>query len=162
MTPVAWAAASAPAIWTAICRASAMGNGDPRASGSGQPLLQRFAIDEFEQQKLHDTQRVAGVGFFEPVDRPDLGMVERGEHLRLAGEPRDAIRIAGEAARQRLQRDISAEFAIARAVDFAHSACRNRRHDLVRAQARTRLQRHVERGFAPARPAGGGTGSEKT
>ena len=60
-----------------------------RASGSRQPLLERLAIDEFEQQKLHGSQRVAGVGFFEPVDRPDLGMVERGEHLRLACEPRE-------------------------------------------------------------------------
>ena len=49
-------------------------------------------------------------------------MVERGEHLRLAFEAREAIRIEGERCGQHLERDIASEFRIARAIYFAHPA----------------------------------------
>ena len=49
-------------------------------------------------------------------------MIERGEHLRLALEAREAIGIGGERLGQDLDRDVAPELRVARAVDLAHPA----------------------------------------
>ena len=52
------------------------------------PLRQILALDE-----LHDEGRDVG-GVFEAVNRPDVWMIERREHLGFALEAREAIRRA--------------------------------------------------------------------
>ena len=49
-------------------------------------------------------------------------MIERGEHLRFALEPREPSGIARERLRQDLDRDLAIELGVARAVDLAHAA----------------------------------------
>ena len=52
------------------------------------------ALDQF-----HD-QRTDATGVFEAVDRGDVGVVQQGEDLRIAAEPREAIQIVHDGGRQ--------------------------------------------------------------
>ena len=63
-------------------------------------------------------------------------MIERGEGLRLALEPRETIGIRGERVRQDLDRDLATERRVRRPVHLAHSAVADRRGDFVDAEAR--------------------------
>ena len=76
---------------------------------------ERVTIDELENEVLN------AVGFFETVDGADVGMIHRGEHPRLALEPRETIRGAREGARQDFDGDIPAQLRVARAIHFAHA-----------------------------------------
>jgi len=58
-------------------------------------------------------------------------MVQRGEGLGFALEPRDPLRVLGERLREDLDRDPAIEFPIARAVAFAHPTRAERRENLV-------------------------------
>ena len=81
------------------------------------PLRQRVAFDQFEHQRL------PAVRLLKAVDRGNVRMIERGEHLRLAPEARQAVRIEFEGAREHLQCDVAMQFAVARAEHFSHPAC---------------------------------------
>ncbi len=73
--------------------------GDLLRDGEGlidgdRPL--RDAVSERRSfHQLHH-ERLHAVGFFEAVDRSDVGMVQRGEHFGFALEPRQAIHIGGD------------------------------------------------------------------
>lgn len=56
------------------------------------------------------------------VTAVNVRMVERGQHLRLPPEPREAVGIADELIGQDLQSDIPEELRIARLVDLSHTA----------------------------------------
>ena len=103
----------------------------------GDPIGERPAFDEFEDQKL------PALDFLEPVDRADVGMVERGEELRLAPEPADAFGIVDKAWRQRFQRDITIQPGVARAIDLAHPSDAEQRTNLVGPQPGSRREGHV-------------------
>ena len=60
-------------------------------------------------------------------------MVEGGEGVCFAGEPRQAIRIAGEGVGQNLQRNVAIEFRVARPIHLSHTARSEGGEDLVRA-----------------------------
>ena len=93
-------------------------------------LLVRFvAFDELHDEGVH-----AG-GFLEPVDRGDVGMVQRRKRLRFALEPRQTLRVRGERIGQDLDRDLAAETGIGGAVDRAHAAFADRRNDFVDAES---------------------------
>ena len=62
-------------------------------------------------------------------------MRERGDGLRFALEARAAIRIAGNAGRQDLDRDVAIEPRVARAVDLAHAAGADRGDHLIRPES---------------------------
>ncbi len=55
-----------------------------------QALGEILARDQLEHQER------GAVGFLEPVDRRDVGVVERGEQLGLALEARETLRVAGD------------------------------------------------------------------
>jgi hypothetical protein len=95
---------------------------DPPA---GQPLLQRFALDQLQHQ-----ERLT-VGLLQPVDRGDVRVVERGEELGLAPEPGETLRIARHLGGKHLEGDVAAELRVLRAVDLAHPPRAERGHDLV-------------------------------
>ena len=52
---------------------------------SRDALGQRLALDQLEHEET------LAVGLLEPVDGADMRMVERGEDLRFAPEPREAV-----------------------------------------------------------------------
>ena len=78
-----------------------------------------------------------------------LGMIEGGEHLRLAPESRQAVRIEFEGAREHLQRDVAIQFAVAGAEHLPHPADAQQRDDAIRSDARGPDEgRSGSRGFA--------------
>ena len=53
---------------------------------------------------------------------PTFGWFQRGEHLRFAAEPREAIGIVGDGRQQHFDRDVAIQLRIARAIHLAHPA----------------------------------------
>ena len=73
---------------------------------------ERPTFDEF-----HD-QRTQTVRLFQAMQRCDVGVVERRQHLRLTAESRDRIGIVQQLIGQQLQRDIPIEPRVAGAIDL--------------------------------------------
>ena len=80
MIPDPCAASSASAICCATASASERGSGPRRHA-----IVQRLALHQLEHQRRH----VAAV--FEPVDGPDVRMIQRCEQSCFAFEARHAI-----------------------------------------------------------------------
>ena len=121
--PFSCAASSASAICSAIRSASSIG-----IAPTLQPFGQRLTFDQF-----HD-QEVLAVRFLHAVERGDVWMVDRREHLRFALESRDAIRIGSEGVEDDFDGDAATELAVACAIDFAHATSAEHVRDLVRAE----------------------------
>src|SRR5215472_11983900 len=73
-------------------------------------ICKRWAFDKLQ----HERMRAAGI--LEAVDRGDMRVIERSEHLRFTPEPRDPVAVDGERLRQDLQRDIAIELRVAGAI----------------------------------------------
>ena len=58
-------------------------------------------------------------------------MVEGREDLRFALEPREPVRVGCKRLRQNLQRDVTIELGVSRAVDLAHTTGADLGQDLV-------------------------------
>jgi hypothetical protein len=101
------------------------------------PLVEAFTIDEFKDEEL------LAVRFLQPVDRADVRMIERSEDLRLTTEAHQTLGLVCERVRQSLQRNIATELCVSRAIDLAHAALPEERHDFVGAEATARSQGHV-------------------
>ena len=71
---------------------------------------------------------------FDTVDVRDVGMIERGQNLGFALEPREPLGIVREQIGQHLQRDVAAELRIPRAKHLAHPACADRADDFVQSK----------------------------
>ena len=110
-----------------------------------QPLGQSLARHE-----LHDEIEGA-VGFFQSVNRGDVGMIQRREELRFSPEPIDAQLIVCERFGQDLDGDVALELPIARGVNLAHAACAKQAQDPIRADRRScqRRSSHVIRPVPP-------------
>ena len=102
----------------------------------GQGAAKGFAFDEFQDETFDAT------GFFEAVNRADVGMIQRCQRASFAAEAGEAGRVAGEFSGQRFNCDVAPEFAIVGAVDFAHAADAEGRQNLVRSQLTPGLHRH--------------------
>jgi hypothetical protein len=98
----------------------------------------RIRAYQFEHQRLH------AVRLFEAVDRGDVRVVERGEHLRFPLEARQAIRVQREGLGQDFQRDVASELRIPRPVHLAHPARAEQVQNLVRAETCAGSESHVE------------------
>ena len=70
-------------------------------------------------------------------------MIQRGEHLRFALEPREAIGIVREGLGQHLDRDVAIQPRIARAIDLAHAARAEQRQDFICAETSAGREGHV-------------------
>ena len=66
-------------------------------------------------------------GFFEPVNRRDVRMVQSGQDVRFTPEAGHAIGIEREGVRQDLERDVAIQRGIAGAIHLAHPADAERR-----------------------------------
>ena len=103
------------------------------ASSSGiaplrDALRQILALDELHHERVH------AAGLLEPIDRRDVGMIQRRERLRLALEPRQAVGVRRERVRQDLDRDLAAERRVRRPIHLPHAAFADRRGDFVDAE----------------------------
>ena len=58
------------------------------------------------------------VGFFDPVDLRDVGMIQRCEHLRLPPEAGEAIGVGRERVGKDLQRDIAIQLRVVRQITW--------------------------------------------
>src|SRR5207253_7200621 len=97
---------------------------------------QRLAFHQFEYE------RVGLTAVLETVDRGNVRMIERGQHLRLALEACEAIGIERERVWDDLQRDVATELRIARAIHLAHAAGADGREDLVRTETGAGCESH--------------------
>ena len=79
---------------------------------------------------------------FDSVDRRDIGMIQRSQHLGLVLESRHALRVAGEGIRQHLECNVRASAWNRGAVDFAHAAGADGGRDLVWAEPFACAKRH--------------------
>ena len=69
-------------------------------------------------------------------------MVQRRQNARLTLETRHAIFVRGKVLGKHFDRDVPAEFGVARAVDFAHPAFSEKLEDLIMGELVTGLERH--------------------
>ena len=134
MMPFSWAASSASAICVASDYSVFEGN-----RTAGDAVGERLAVDELEDEHL------LTIDLFQPVDRADVRVVERRQHLRFAPEAREPFGSMGEAVRQRFQRDVTTQPCVSGPIDLSHTAGTERRQDFVRTEARTEGERHLAR-----------------
>jgi hypothetical protein len=83
--------------------------------------VKRYPLHQFQDQRA----------IFYAVDRGDVGVVERGQHLRLAEEARHPAGVGGESPGEDLDGYVAVEFGIGRAPHFAHTALAELRRDAV-------------------------------
>jgi hypothetical protein len=118
-------------------------------SASGVPLRRQRAGFElgFERLAFDEIHRdvARAVVLVETVNRTDVSVVQRGEELGFALEACEPIGVLRERARQRLDRNLTAELRISGAVNLAHPAGTERADDEVRAELSPRGQCHGRR-----------------
>ena len=99
-----------------------------------RPLLdairQRRPFDQFEDQRPN------ALGLRQPVDAPDVGVVQRGEDLGFPLEPRQAVGVGGERLGEHLERHVPVELGVAGLPDFAHPALADQADHFLRADLR--------------------------
>jgi hypothetical protein len=81
-----------------------------------EALLEVFSLDELESKERRP------LDLLEPVDRGDVRVVERGEKLRLASEPRQALGVLRDLCREHLDGDFTVESRVGGPVDLTHPA----------------------------------------
>ncbi len=100
-----------------------------RQSGSRPDLFRKiFAFDKLHHKGVH-----AG-GFLEPVDRGDVGVIERRERLGFALEPGESFRIGGKRTRQDLDGHLPAQRRVGGPPDLPHAAFADLGRDVVDAE----------------------------
>ena len=103
-------------------------------------LGERLSLDQLENERVNARM------LLQPINRGDVGMIERGERARLALEPSQPIRIGSKDDRQNLQRHIATKLGVVRAIHLAHAADAKDARDAIRAELRASQQRHVRLG----------------
>ena len=79
-------------------------------------VRQGWPFDEFEHQ------RPDALSLLQPVDAPDVGVVQRGEDLGFPLEAGQPVGVGRERLRQHLQRHVSVKLRVAGLSDFTHPA----------------------------------------
>src|SRR2546425_13340143 len=108
MIPFVCAASSASAIWRLRGNASLIGIG-PAATRSANV-------------GPSTNSRTSAIGFLDSVDRGDMGMIQGGQHTRLAFESQQPFGIERKGSGENLDGYIPAKFGVPRAVDLTHTA----------------------------------------
>ena len=89
------------------------------------------------------TRACAPVDFFKPVDRGDVGMIQRRECPSLALEPRHALEISRERIGKDFDGDLAAERRVGRSVDLSHPPFADRHSHFVDAETGAGSKCHV-------------------
>src|SRR5262245_15500009 len=76
-------------------------------------------------------------GFFKPVDRRDVRMIQGRERLSFPFKAREAFGILGKRVRQHFDCHLAAEISVDGPIDRAHTAFANLHGDFVRAETGT-------------------------
>ena len=84
----------------------------------------------------------AAVRPFEAINLRDVGMVQRGERLRLTLESRQPVGLMGKAVGQRLDGDLASKVGIERAINLTHPALADLGDDFVGPDASARYEGH--------------------
>jgi hypothetical protein len=84
---------------------------------AAQTLGQRVPLDQFENERMD------ALAPFQPIDRADVGVIERRQHPRLVLEPGEPFGIGPEGRWQDLDGDVAPELGVPRPV----CPCRLRR-----------------------------------
>ena len=113
---------------------SRLANGD---RATPRPLSKRLAFEQLG----HDERRTAISA--DVVHREDVRVVQRRGRAGFLLESMEAIDVGRECAGQYLDRNVTPEPRIARAIDLAHAAHSDLGGDLIRAEARSRGQGQV-------------------
>ena len=133
MTPCSCAASSA----SEICPRDRQGFAD-RNRALRDAIRERGTLDEFEDKRM----RRATV--LEAVNRGDVRMIQRRQHLGFAPESREPIRIQRERFGQHLQRHVAIQLRVARAIHLPHPARTEDSKDFIGAEARAGSEYHAE------------------
>ena len=86
------------------------------------PLRQVVAPDEFHHQERSDLTLPAfqtHPTFFEPIDRRDVRVIQRGEDLRFAPKSSESIGIRRHRCGEHLDRHLALQVRVGRPVDLA-------------------------------------------
>ena len=75
-----------------------------------------WPLDELQNERA-DAAR-----FFEPVNGGDVRVIECAQHAGFGHEPRDAVVLIGEHARENLERDVATQMLVVRPIDIAHAS----------------------------------------
>ena len=113
--------------------------------GCARPAGRRRSPDQFLQRRTLDVfeDQGGGVAFvFEAVDRRDVRVVQRRQHLRFPLEAGQPLGVVDEGVGEDLQRDIAVELGVAGLVHLAHAAYPELFADNVLPEPGTRRQRH--------------------
>lgn len=86
----------------------------------------RSPSDQLQDQRLYS------IRFFEPVDRRNVRMIERGKDVRFPLEARKPVRIEQEGIGQDFDGDIAFQLHVPRAIHFSHSPGADARENFVR------------------------------
>ena len=78
------------------------------------------------------------------MNAADVRVVQGGQHLRLALEPRQPLGVGGEHRRQDLESHLAPQPRVARAIHLAHAPGAQRPGDFIRTDVRADGQRHVD------------------
>ena len=124
MMPFSCAASSASAICFAIVSASSTGTAPSR--------LMRSASVSPGHQLHHQIARA--VGLLQSIDRGDVRMIQRSQHLRFALKTGEPFGIVRERFRQNLDGHVAPELGVVRLIHFAHAARTDLREDFVGAE----------------------------
>ena len=87
-----------------------------------------LALDQLHDEGAHSA------GLLQAVNVRDVRMVQRGERLRLAGEPRESIRIVRERVRDDFERHVTIQFRVASPIHLAHAPFADLGSDFVDAE----------------------------
>ena len=107
-----------------------------RNRAGGDALRESLPFHQLHHQKL------LTVRFFEPVERGDKRVIQRGEEPGLTFEPGDPVFILGELLRKNLDRDFSTQLGVLGPVNFTHSPYPDRSKDLVETQVNAGAESH--------------------
>ena len=115
--------------------------------GNGQCLINRDRplLDAISQRRPFDQledQRPLTLGFFQPVDVADVGMVQRGQDLGFTFEPGEAVWIIREGLGQDFQCHVPIELRISRSIHLTHAAFADLGGNFVRAEPGADLKGH--------------------
>ncbi len=95
------------------------------------PLGEILALDELHHEGLD------AVAVFQSVDGRDVRMIQGGEDFGFALKPSEPIVVSSERGWQNLDRDLTLQLRVGRAIHLAHPAFADLRGDVVNADAGT-------------------------
>ena len=132
------------AFWCAAAMASAIAMPMVSTRSSGRPP--GGSASASDRPLTSSIVRKSGrVGVLHRMDGDDVRVVQGGDGLRFALESLAALGVGGRDVRQNLERHLALQPRIARAIDFAHAAGAEQRHDLVGTEPCSRAERHRAR-----------------